>query len=182
MHNPTVSDLPINNLPGYIQNLHVTGTSYITTNPMLHSHATSHYWYINIHSHACMQSLTFLVLMQSPITMALLCFHRSMHRAHPVLPTWDTWISFIPQSQTQCTTVPNKFIINDNHAVPNPHVCMKAIQVYRFLGPSQAVQTYRFGGQVEPSRCISSGAKSSHPVVLATGAKSSHVDISAPEA
>ena len=67
MHNPTVSDLPINNLPGYIQNLHVTGTSYITTNPMLHSHATSHYWYINIHSHACMQSLT-LVLMQSPIT------------------------------------------------------------------------------------------------------------------
>ena len=51
MHNPTVSDLPINNLPGYIQNLHVTGTSYITTNPMLHSHATSHYWYINIHSH-----------------------------------------------------------------------------------------------------------------------------------
>ena len=69
MHNPTVPDLPINNLPGYIQNLHVTGTSsYITTNPMLHSHATSHYWYINIHSHACMQSLTFLVLMQSSIT------------------------------------------------------------------------------------------------------------------
>ena len=52
MHKPTVPDLPINNLPGYIQNLHVTGTSsYITTNPMLHSHATSHYWYINIHSH-----------------------------------------------------------------------------------------------------------------------------------
>ena len=67
MHNPTVSDLPINNLPGYIQNLHVTSTSsYITTNPMLHSHVTSHYWYINIHSHG-LQSLT-LVLMQSSIT------------------------------------------------------------------------------------------------------------------
>ena len=108
MHNPTVPDLPINNLPGYIQNLYVTGTSYITTNPMLHSHATSHYWYINI-AKACMQSLT--LIMQSPITIhhgSVVLFHRSMHRAHPVLPTWDTWMSFNPQSQTQCTTVLNK--------------------------------------------------------------------------
>ena len=52
MHKPTVPDLPINNLPGYIQNLHVISTSYITTNPMLHSHAFTCNLTLLVHLHS----------------------------------------------------------------------------------------------------------------------------------
>ena len=47
-------------------------------------------------------------------------FHRSMQRAHPVLLTWDTSMSFNPQSQTPNTTVPNfvPMLLHYNHAVP----------------------------------------------------------------
>ena len=47
-------------------------------------------------------------------------FHRSMQRAHPVLLTCDTSMSFNPQSQTPNTTVPNfvPMLLHYNHAVP----------------------------------------------------------------
>ena len=148
MHKPTVPDLPINNLPGYIQKFACYRyIIIITTNPMLHSHATSHYWYINIHSHG-LHAVTHLLgphavpNHHSPWLCLGPCTGPSS------FTYMDTWMSFNPQSQTQCTTVPNKFfyseqgliktqynawipivkasyIINDNHTVPNPHVTLK---------------------------------------------------------
>ena len=86
---------------------HITSTSHISTNlaPILYSHATL--TLLAYHSHG-LHAVTHLGPHAVPIHHgSAVLFHRSMQRAHQVSLSWDTSMSFNPQSQTPNTTVPN---------------------------------------------------------------------------